>query len=88
MQVLLIDNDPDHAEAMAESLERTGFQCTIATSGPEGSRLVDEKSWDIIVTDLVMNDVDGMAILNQASEKQANCEVIMVTGPCLGPQGR
>ena len=86
MQVLLVDNDPDHAEAMAESLERTGFQCTIAVSGPEGARQVNEKSWDIIVTDLVMNDVDGMSILSQSREKQANCEVIMVTGHASIPK--
>ncbi len=86
MQVLLVDNDPDHAQAMAESLERIGFSCVIATSGPEGGRLVDEKSWDIIVTDLVMNDLDGMEILRQATETQANCEVIMVTGHASVPK--
>ena len=53
LNVLLVDNDPDHAAAMAESLERIGFVCTLATTGPEGAKLVDEKNWDIIVTDLV-----------------------------------
>ena len=73
LKVLLVDNDPDHAEAMAESLERIGYPCTIATSGPEGAKLIDEQSWSIIVTDLVMNDVDGMELLSHANEKQANC---------------
>ncbi len=86
LNVLLVDNDPDHAAAMAESLERIGFVCTLATTGPEGAKLVDEKNWDIIVTDLVMNEVDGMAILNQAREKQPNCEVILVTGHASVPK--
>ena len=80
MQVLLVDNDPDHADAMAESLQRIGMDCTIATTGPDGARLIEEHTWDIVVTDLVMNDVDGMEILAQARDKQANCEIILVTG--------
>ncbi|MDG2013694.1 MAG: sigma-54 dependent transcriptional regulator, partial [Pirellulaceae bacterium] len=86
LKVLLVDNDPDHAEAMAESLERIGYECKIATSGPEGAKLVDEYSWNIVVTDLVMNDVDGMEILRHANEKQTNCEVIMVTGHASVPK--
>lgn len=86
MNVLLVDNDPDHAQAMAESLERIGFHCAIAISGPAGAKLIDENTWDIIVTDLVMNDVDGMAILSQAREKQTNCEVILVTGHASVPK--
>lgn len=86
MQVLLVDNDPDHAAAMAESLERIGMDCSIATSGPDGARMVDEQTWDIIVTDLVMNDVDGMEILTLAREKQANCEIVLVTGHASVPK--
>ena len=83
VKVLLVDNDPDHAAAMAETLERIGFDSEIAISGPQGSNLIDTRSWDIIVTDLVMNDVDGMAILAEAREKQPNCEIILVTGHAL-----
>ena len=86
MQVLLVDNDPDHAAAMAESLERIGMDCSIATSGPDGARMVHDQTWDIIVTDLVMNDVDGMEILTQARENQANCEIVLVTGHASIPK--
>ncbi|MGI9519923.1 MAG: sigma-54-dependent transcriptional regulator [Pirellulaceae bacterium] len=86
LRVLLVDNDPDHAEAMSESLERVGYECAIATSGPEGASLIDQRTFEIVVTDLVMNDVDGMAILAEAREKQTNCEVIMVTGHATVPK--
>ena len=85
-RVLLVDNDQDHADAMAESLDRIGFNCTIATSGPEGSRQIDERTFDVVVTDLVMNDVDGMQILAEARKKQPNCEVVMVTGHASIPK--
>ena len=33
--VLIVDNDKAHARAMTESLERVGYRCSVATSGPE-----------------------------------------------------
>ena len=86
VRVLLVDNDKDHAEAMSESLERIGHQCTIATSGPEGAELIDQRTFDVVVTDLVMNDIDGMQILALANEKLPETEVILVTGHASVPK--
>ena len=86
VRVLLVDNDKEHARAMHESLERIGLECTYATSGPEGSKLLDENTYEIVVTDLMMNDVDGMAILKKAKDVQPECEVILVTGHATVPR--
>jgi two-component system, NtrC family, response regulator HydG len=40
--ILIVDNDPAHARAMTESLERTGYRCSVATSGPEGKRMLEQ----------------------------------------------
>ena len=60
IRLLIVDNDRAHAQAMVESLERDGYQCAMATSGPDGLRAVEGDTFDVVVTDLVMNDVDGM----------------------------
>jgi two-component system response regulator HydG len=86
VRVLLVDNDKDHARAMHESLERIGLECTYATSGPEGAKRLDENTYEIVVTDLMMNDVDGMAILKKAKDIQPECEVILVTGHATVPR--
>lgn len=86
ISVLIVDNDKDLARAMTESLERIGFECTCATSGQAGSELIQENIYHIIVTDLMMNDVDGMDILGLAKETQPDCEVIMVTGHATVPR--
>ena len=86
IRVLLVDNDPDHCRAMAESLERVGYACTMATSGPEGSRKIQQDVYDLVVTDLVMNDVDGMEILARAKQGLPEAEVIMVTGHATVPK--
>jgi two-component system response regulator HydG len=80
IRVLIVDNDRAHAEAMVEALERDGYSCSMATSGPEGARQVAQETYDIVITDLVMNDVDGMEVLKRVKESLPGCEVIMVTG--------
>jgi two-component system response regulator HydG len=80
IRVLIVDNDAPHAEAMAEGLERVGYQCAVATSGTQGIRRIEEDTFDIVITDLVMNDVDGLGILARAKEVLPDAEVILVTG--------
>lgn len=85
IRALVIDNDKDLARAMTESLGRIGFETTCATSGTEGAEQIQKHNFDIIVTDLMMNDVDGMEILRKAKELQPEAEVIMVTGHASVP---
>ncbi len=80
IRVLIVDNDAPHAEAMAEGLERVGYQCAVAISGAQGIRRIEQETFDIVITDLVMNDVDGLGILARAKEALPDAEVILVTG--------
>ncbi|HEY1786452.1 MAG TPA: sigma-54 dependent transcriptional regulator [Pirellulales bacterium] len=80
IRVLVVDNEPHHAQAVCESLQRVGYECTVATSGPEGVRRIEQDTFDMVITDLVMNDVDGLAILAKAKQTQPDAEVILITG--------
>src|SRR5271154_2028478 len=80
ISVLIVDNEPAHAQAVAESLERVGYDCTVATSGSEGVRRLEDDTFDLVITDLVMNDVDGLAILAKTKQVLPDAEVILVTG--------
>jgi two-component system, NtrC family, response regulator HydG len=79
-EVLIVDNDQSHADTVAESLERVGYRCRVATSGNEGARLIAESPFDLVITDLVMNDIDGLGILARSKEEQPDAEVILMTG--------
>jgi two-component system response regulator HydG len=79
-RILVVDDDPNHAEMVAEGLERTGYQTSVATSGTEGVNLIHDREFDLVVTDLVMRDVDGMRILQEAHHKDPEIEVILLTG--------
>ena len=86
MRVLIIDNDHALAHVMAESLERVGYPCTVATSGTEGVKRVETDQFDIVFTDLVMSDIDGMGVLARTKKALPDTEVIVVTGHASIPK--
>lgn len=80
LRVLIIDDEPLHAEAVAESLQRVGYDCTIATTGKAGARKIEQDDFDVILTDLRMNDLDGLAILRKAKQDLPDAAVVLITG--------
>jgi two-component system response regulator HydG len=80
LRVLIIDDEAFHAETVAESLERVGYECVIATSGSEGAKKIQEEEFDVILTDLRMEDMDGLAIVRKAKEDLPDAEVVVITG--------
>jgi two-component system response regulator HydG len=86
IRVLVVDNDEALARAMEESLAKVGYEVVVATSGPEGARRIETDTFDIVITDLVMNDVDGMEILARARQALPDAEVILVTGHATVPK--
>ncbi len=80
VRILVVDDDEAHAQAVAESLEGDDVECTIAGSGEKGMELIEAENFDVIVTDLRMDDFDGLAILRKAKEELPEAEVIVLTG--------
>ncbi len=80
IDVLIVDNDEAHAEVVAESLDRVGFRCRVATSGSQGVELLGQAGFDVVITDLKMGEIDGFGVLAHAKETQPETEVILMTG--------
>ena len=79
-QVLIIDDEEDHADVMADALRRPGHICTVRHSLDEARVELDGGHFDVIVTDLMMHgQPDGMTILKEAIDKQPWAKTIMVT---------
>ncbi len=79
-RVLIIDDDEAHAEALADGLESENSACRIAHSGREGIAAMSESTYDAILTDLVMHDVDGLEVLREAVRLQPEAVVLLITG--------
>jgi DNA-binding NtrC family response regulator len=79
-QVLIVDDEPDHAEVMAEALRRLGHVCTLVHNLDAAADELKHGQFDLVVTDLVMdNPDDGQKVLALARQTQPDAETIMVT---------
>lgn len=90
-QVLIVDDEPDHADVMADALRRPGHVCTIVTSVGAALEELRHGQFDVIITDLRMPNSagrDGVApdggdaglkVLEAARRFQPHAETIMVT---------
>lgn len=80
VRILIVDDDESHAEAVAESLERVGYDCVVASSGQRAVQLIEGQEFDVVITDLKMDDVDGLQILQKTKQELPGAEVILLTG--------
>ncbi|MFQ5712452.1 MAG: sigma-54-dependent transcriptional regulator [Candidatus Scalinduaceae bacterium] len=78
--ILIIDDEKDQAEAIAESLRNIGYKCTTVINGSEGLDIIRKDRIDVVITDLIMHEIDGMQILKETKEKSPESEVILITG--------
>ncbi len=79
-KILIVEDDSFFCNLFTELLREHGYDVESASSGEEGLRMLGERSFELLVTDLVMPGVDGMEILTRAKEIDPSLDVIMVTG--------
>jgi putative nucleotidyltransferase with HDIG domain len=64
---------------IAATLERQGYDVQIAGGGHEASEMLDRNAFDLVLTDIVMQDGGGIALLERMHAQQPNLPVVMVT---------
>jgi two-component system response regulator HydG len=80
LNVLVIDDDKLLAETIAESLERRGHACTVATGGRAGVAKLEQEPFDIVLTDLKMADLNGLEVVERCRQLRPEAEVFVITG--------
>lgn len=78
--ILVIDDEKIALESMVYTLNKDGYNVVPAHNGAEAISKLAESSYDVVITDLIMGDVDGTAVLNEIKSKYPNTKAIMVTG--------
>lgn len=79
-KVLLVDDEQDFLEALAERMQVRGMEISTTTSAWEALERMDEKSYDAIVLDLTMPEMDGLEALKAIKKKKPHLHVILLTG--------
>jgi DNA-binding NtrC family response regulator len=80
LRILVLDDEPIVGKRLRPALVKSGHEVDVTESGAEAIRLIDEKSYDIVVTDIRMEGVDGLDVLRHARERSPRTVVIMITG--------
>jgi two-component system, OmpR family, response regulator len=80
VHVLLVEDDDDNRELMAEVLESAGYHVIAAGSGAEGLQTLAERSVDVVVTDVGMPGMGGLEVARAAKEIAPQVPVVVVTG--------
>ncbi|MDL1970032.1 MAG: response regulator [Candidatus Desulfofervidaceae bacterium] len=79
-RVLILDDEPIVCKRLKPSLEKMGYEVEAFTDSEAALKRIEEKEFDIVVTDLKMEKVDGIQILEAAKQKNPKTEVIIITG--------
>src|SRR5258708_3443667 len=78
-RVLVVDDKLEMAEMLADGLSERGFDAVAKSSSREALALVADDSFDALVTDLRMPDVDGLALLAPSRKAVPDRPVILMT---------
>ncbi|MBW1920039.1 MAG: endopeptidase La [Deltaproteobacteria bacterium] len=85
-RILVVDDEKTTRMNLEHVLSKEGYEVGTASSGVEALDMLDKNSFDVIVTDLKMEKVDGLGVLEQAKAKDPAIEVIMITGYATVPK--
>ena len=79
-EILLVDDDVMLINSFRSVFENEGYQVTTASSGEAAVAELDKRNFDLVVTDLVMEAIDGIGVLKKAKENNPLTTVIILTG--------
>jgi DNA-binding NtrC family response regulator len=78
-KVLVVDNDKEMAMMLSRHLETEGLKVTAVTSGEAALAVLEQDEFDVVLTDLRMDEVDGLTVLRRAQAGQPASRVILMT---------
>lgn len=79
-QILVIDDDEKIRTIFARFLRSKGYAVTCAEDGKEGLRLLEAESPDLVITDIMMPNTDGLEVVLSMRAKHSSIPVIAISG--------
>ncbi len=78
--ILIVDDEATAVENLAHVFRKEGYEVTTRMTGMGALEILEKKRFDIVLTDLQMEKVDGMAVLHRVKERTPETAVILITG--------
>jgi len=86
-KVLLVDDEKDFRDVLAQRMSNQGLDVDTAESGPRAIEMIDSKLYDAVIVDLAMPEMDGLETLKRLLKKQPNLQIIVLTGQASVAKG-
>jgi len=80
LDVLLLDDEPIVGKRLKPALAKIGCEVEVFQNPKEALERINEKEFDIVVTDIRMDEIDGIQVLENVIKKSPRTKVIMITG--------
>jgi CheY-like chemotaxis protein len=79
-KILIVDDSKDIRDILSKMLSLMGFEAAVASNGNEALNLFLTNSFDLVLTDLEMPDLDGWTLALHIKDKSPNTPVVLITG--------
>lgn len=80
IRILLAEDDPAMRHYLTRALETSGYSVSAVESGVEALPLLADESFDLLLTDIVMPELDGIELARRATERLPDLQVMFITG--------
>ena len=86
-KVLIVDDEEDFLEIMAERMTARGMEVVTARSAREAFEKLEKESFDAVILDFMMPEMDGVQALKMLREKKPDLQIILLTGHATVEKG-
>ncbi|ONF95073.1 cell cycle two-component system response regulator CpdR [Sphingomonas jeddahensis] len=80
IRILLAEDDDVMREYLARALEKSGYAVTAVDRGTAALPLIEAEEFDLLLTDIVMPEMDGIELAQKAGEVRPDLRVMFITG--------
>jgi DNA-binding response OmpR family regulator len=79
MDLLLVEDNERISQFLVKGLEESGFSVMLADRGIDARSLIAQRTWDIILLDIMLPDIDGIELLQYTRYKKINTPILVVS---------
>jgi len=79
-KILIIDDEPYILLMLKKMLEKAGYEVDLASNGKEGMDLFEKDKADLVITDIIMPDKEGLEIILEMKKQRPDLKIIAISG--------
>ena len=80
LKLLVVDDEPIVGKRLKSALEKCGYDVEVFETGQSAIQRLEEQEFDIVVSDVRMEDADGLEVLDAVKKSSSRTKTILITG--------